>query len=183
MPMKRRRLLLLLLLLLLLGGLLLVPSVRWPIYGWLRGEAFYQGMPASWWKKEIEANYQPIETLGSIALVGSPIWTVDQPLSFLAQLKEYLVPNTTPASVDLVTASPLLNGNPDALPMLQVLIRNGSAKVRRVAVSGLKMQGPVSEVIGSLAEALDDPDAAVRQDVAGALQQLRVTVRRKDGAE
>ncbi len=42
--MKRRRLLLVgLALLLLLSGLLLVRSMRWPIYGWLRGEAFYQG--------------------------------------------------------------------------------------------------------------------------------------------
>jgi hypothetical protein len=38
----RRRLFLLLVLLLLIGGAFLVPSVRWPIYGWLRGEAFYQ---------------------------------------------------------------------------------------------------------------------------------------------
>jgi hypothetical protein len=30
-----------------LSGLLLVPQVRWPIYGWLREEAFYQGRPTS----------------------------------------------------------------------------------------------------------------------------------------
>jgi hypothetical protein len=42
--MKRRCLLVILPLLLLLGGLLLVPSVRWPLYGWLRGVAFYTGM-------------------------------------------------------------------------------------------------------------------------------------------
>ena len=36
---KCRRLLLILVLMLLVGTLLLVPSVRWPIYGWLRGEA------------------------------------------------------------------------------------------------------------------------------------------------
>ena len=51
--MKRRRLLLALALLLFVVGLLLVPSVRWPLYGWLRGEAFYQGMPTSYWHAEI----------------------------------------------------------------------------------------------------------------------------------
>src|SRR5271154_6264238 len=49
----RLRLCLVLLLLLLVSGLLLAPSVRWPIYGWLRGEAFYQGMPTSYWRSEI----------------------------------------------------------------------------------------------------------------------------------
>lgn len=116
-------------------------------------------------------------------LVGSPIWAVDHPLSFWDRVRQQLAPNTMPAVAPIVTDSLLLNGNPDALPVLQVLIRNGSAKVRRVAVSGLKAQGPQSEVIGSLAETLDDPDAAVRQDVEAALLQLRVTVKRKDSAE
>jgi hypothetical protein len=54
--MKRRRRfwLLLALLLLVVGGLLIVPAVRWPIYGWLKGEAFYQGMPTSYWRERIQ---------------------------------------------------------------------------------------------------------------------------------
>src|SRR5271163_2236778 len=55
--MKRRRLILILLPLLLLTSLLLVPSVRWPVYGWLRGEAFYRGMPTSYWSGEINRHY------------------------------------------------------------------------------------------------------------------------------
>ena len=47
---RRWRLLLALTLLLLAGGLALVPGVRWPVYGWLRGEAFYQGRPTSYWR-------------------------------------------------------------------------------------------------------------------------------------
>jgi hypothetical protein len=39
---KRWRLFLALGLLLLVGGLLLVPQVRWPVFGWLKGDAFYQ---------------------------------------------------------------------------------------------------------------------------------------------
>jgi hypothetical protein len=51
---KRCRLFLVLVLLLMVSGLLLLPQVRWPLYGWLRGEAFYQGMPTSYWSLECE---------------------------------------------------------------------------------------------------------------------------------
>ncbi len=44
----RRKLFLLLVLLLLMGGLLLVPEVRWPVHGWLRGEVFYQAGVSSY---------------------------------------------------------------------------------------------------------------------------------------
>src|SRR5579862_8031843 len=54
----RRLLMLLLLLLLLLVSLSLAPSVRWPVYGWLRGEAFYQGMPTSWWRGRIQRHLE-----------------------------------------------------------------------------------------------------------------------------
>jgi hypothetical protein len=41
--MKRRCVLLSFTLLFVVSGLLLVPQIHWPIYGWVRGEAFYQG--------------------------------------------------------------------------------------------------------------------------------------------
>jgi len=43
----------LLVLLLLVSSLLLVPSVRWAVHGWLKGEAFYQGKPTSYWREQI----------------------------------------------------------------------------------------------------------------------------------
>src|SRR5438105_3973061 len=39
--------------LLLIGGLLLLPAVRWRVIGWVKGEAFYQGRPTSYWSKEV----------------------------------------------------------------------------------------------------------------------------------
>ena len=54
---KRHRLMLVLGLLFLLGSPLLMPSVRWSVYGWLREEAFYQGMPTSWWASEIQESF------------------------------------------------------------------------------------------------------------------------------
>src|SRR5262249_40577366 len=70
----RWRLWLVLVLLLLVAGLALVPQVRWPIYGWFRGEAFYQGMPTSWWAQEIRESYRPVAVAEAIAVVveGGP---------------------------------------------------------------------------------------------------------------
>jgi hypothetical protein len=51
---RRWRLWLTLGLLLLLGSLALVPSVRWRVVGWVRGEAFYQGRPTTYWRRQVE---------------------------------------------------------------------------------------------------------------------------------
>jgi hypothetical protein len=39
--------------LLLFGAVLLLPAVRWRIVGWVKGEAFYQGRPTSFWSDVI----------------------------------------------------------------------------------------------------------------------------------
>lgn len=69
-------------LLLLVGGLLLVPSVRWPVFGWLRGEAFYQRMPTSWWASEIEGRYEPLEVqIDTKRRLWGTCWVVQAPNS------------------------------------------------------------------------------------------------------
>src|SRR5690242_8106067 len=95
--MKHRwRLWLLLLLLLLLGGLLLVPQVRWPVYGWLRGEAFYQGMPVSWWAEEIEENYDSGHSISSLGVPSLPNWSKRQPPSIWDHFWDRIVADTAP---------------------------------------------------------------------------------------
>src|SRR5262249_40423050 len=37
---------------LVLGGVLLLPSARWRIVGWVRGERFYEGRPTSFWRED-----------------------------------------------------------------------------------------------------------------------------------
>lgn len=177
--MKRRwRLLISLALLLLLCGLFLLPQVRWPIYGWLRGEVFYQGRPTSYWVNEIEASYQPIMIGGSSYVVplyddGRAIWCVERSASLWDQVLDRVMPRT-PQLADLnnIVGGPLLNGDPGALPVLLALLRDESAKVRRVAISGLVAQGREKlEVITALQEAVNDQDYAVREAARVALGQ------------
>jgi hypothetical protein len=40
-------------LLLLIGAVFLLPAAHWRVIGWLKGEAFYQGRPTSYWDSEI----------------------------------------------------------------------------------------------------------------------------------
>jgi hypothetical protein len=164
-------------LLLLISGVLLVPSVRWPIYGWLRSEAFYQGMPTSWWGKEIEESYYLYVMPG-----GAEIWygTPREPL--WDQLQRWLNLSTTPATV---TADvPLLNGDPEALPVLLALVRAQDAKVRRVAIGGLMGQWDQrAEVIRALLEAVEDPDDEVRQKAIAVLQHMDPEAAAKAGVK
>jgi hypothetical protein len=37
-----------------LAGVAALPGVRWPVVGWVRGEPFYDGRPASYWAAEVE---------------------------------------------------------------------------------------------------------------------------------
>jgi hypothetical protein len=175
--------------LLLLCGLLLLPQVRWPVYGWLRGEAAYQGMPVSWWAREIEESYHP-SYFGKL-LLDEPCprptdWEVTRPASLWDQLQQRLRPETTamPVSDSIIGGGPLLDGDSTALPVLLSLIRNQSAKVRRVSIAGLLAQGkPQPEVVAALLEAMTDPDAAVRRDAMTALQRLDPEVAAKAGVK
>src|SRR5262245_679860 len=65
----RRRWRLFSVLVLVVGSLALVPSVRCRVYGWLRAEPFYDGMPVSWWEREVEASYQP-ERAWSVIIIS-----------------------------------------------------------------------------------------------------------------
>lgn len=167
--MQRRPLLLILLLLFLLGSLLLVPSVRWPVYGWLRGEAFYQGMPVSWWEEEIEARYEPFTD----SVSSAPAWLIVETTSpLLHEIKQQISPDTmsVPLPMTIIPVGPLMEGDPDAIPVLLELLRSGSAKVRRLAIAGLKCHAHCQrEIVTLLREASKDPDKMVRQDAENAL--------------
>jgi hypothetical protein len=62
-PMSRRRLLLGAgVLLVVLAGALAQPGVRWPLWGWLRGEPFYRGKPTSYWAERLRAETCNVQT-------------------------------------------------------------------------------------------------------------------------
>src|SRR5579862_4720093 len=127
MPMTRRWFLLILLLLLLLGSLLLVPSVRWPVYGWLRGEAFYQGKPTSYWS-------QKIRILGEAWRSGnsaSPSPLADRFHSIFQSGDIYTEEQEAVA----------LFKDPSALPVLLALLKDESPVVRSAGVYLLDKTG------------------------------------------
>jgi hypothetical protein len=148
----RRRVFLVLVLLLLVGGLLLVPSIRWPVYGWLRGEVVYQGIPASWWERKIEESYVVLPTFGNLAepeWLPPTRWTLVRPTSFWDLVQERLGLTTTTFTLEWPPPAglPLLNGDPDALPMLLVLVESNNLRVRCLAISdSSKFNAPIPQL-------------------------------------
>ncbi|OAI46023.1 hypothetical protein AYO44_12130 [Planctomycetaceae bacterium SCGC AG-212-F19] len=112
-------------LLLLVGSLLLVPSVRWPIYGWLRGEAFYQGMPTSYWSREIQQWNGKAEYGRSVCGKRS-----SPPSTWIDQVKEHfgLQTSLTPE---------VLETDAQALPVLRALAKDPNPEVRSCAAQAI----------------------------------------------
>lgn len=134
-------------LVLLTGGLVALPAMHWRVIGWVRGEAFYQGMPASWWAREIRGTYLP--ALRG-ARPGPTEWWVATRSSLWDQLYQRFTPRAgVPAFpvMDAVTGSPLLDGDPAALPLLLSLVHDRDAMIRSVAICGLLAQGTRPEVL------------------------------------
>jgi HEAT repeats len=65
---------------------------------------------------------------------------------------------------------PLLEGDPEAVPVLVELLKSPDPKVRQIAVQGLEKIGEQARAgTSGLVEALDDPEEEVRRDAAQAL--------------
>ena len=180
--MKLRWLLLLLLLLPILGGLFLVPSVRWSVYGWLKGEAFYRGMPTSRWVTVIEELYHPFPSDRPAFTPTLPTWVIDTQPSFTDRVRQQITPGKTTLAIDNTLGGALLDGDHDALPVLLALIHSNSAKARRVAVSGLVAHGKARpEIVQALLHATQDPDEDVRGDAKMALKEVAPDAAAKAG--
>jgi hypothetical protein len=157
--MKRRwRLLLVLLLLLVLGGMLLLPSVRWPIYGWLRGEAFYQGMPTSYWRMVFK--------------------TIDHEI-----LYEDLASQPREAVVAEL-AFHQMQDDSTAVPVLRALLQADHPRMRELAAFLLGCNGPQSvEAVAELVIALRDSDSGVCNEAAKALKKIDPEAAAKAGVK
>lgn len=164
---QKRRLLLVLASLLILSGLFLVPSVRWPVYGWLRGEAFYQGMPTSWWAGEVQESFHELT-----AANWPTIWSADIRPSFSDRVRQWLLGYGRGDTWDTYS---LLEGDSAALAILLELLRDESAKARRVAISGLcSLRLRKSEIITALElVTVNDPEDEIRREAMLALDLLR----------
>jgi hypothetical protein len=193
--MKRRwRLWLGLAVVLVLAGGLAHPSVHWRLIGWLKGEAFYQGRPTSWWAGDIDAHYIPmLETWVSLKDSFTPAerqaeidrntwivgWRRDTPEPWWERRpdwwNDWWYPGQARARVVMILDDrpPLVDGDPDALPVLLALLRRPEPKARQVAVSGLaslKSRDPT--VIDALSEAMWDLDPAIRHQAEQAIREI-----------
>jgi hypothetical protein len=112
------------------------------VWGWLRGEAFYQGRPTSYWAERIRPWDSYCEFGGDGGLV--------------VRIRYCYVPNTGAAQrwlINHVGLPPppwpsILDGDPNAEPVLRELLDDSSDLIRQWAVEGLdriqtQERGPV----------------------------------------
>src|SRR6266542_4730578 len=126
--MKRKLRWLLILVILAAFGVWLEPTRV--IWGWLRGEAFYDGRPTSWWALELE-NWEAQSTGSTIWMdqYGSPpdlnatYWRSPSPWE--QWFTKFINVKAARGSCSVVT-----DGNPAAAPVLLVLADSPSRKLR-----------------------------------------------------
>jgi hypothetical protein len=121
---------------LLLALLLLLLLAAWfepthCVRGWLRGEAFYQGRPTSFWALECRSWWAI--TFNHSAWPNDVIWA-QRPGLF----DRFLPARWQQRFVDIIDTPPLLRGDPDAEPVLRELLNDPSPQVQELAETGLK---------------------------------------------
>lgn len=116
----------------------LQPDVHWYVIGVVRGEAFYQGRPTSWWAWHVESSYEPAPFVPAKGNeIVPPHWMLLTPPSIADRLLAWPGPPPTPWFSDAI----LSHGFGDAIPVLLELLPNPSVKVRQLAVFALRCLG------------------------------------------
>jgi len=104
------------------------------VWGWLRGEAFYQGRPTSFWSREIK-QWRPGPGTIAVSKEGSFVSNSQsygrKPTSFEQFLSRFM---TLPAG----SWPTLLDGDPDAELVLRELLNDRDEDARNWADEGLK---------------------------------------------
>ena len=132
-----------------LGGVLITPEVRYTVFGSLRQENRYQGLPSSYWAWRVR------RWLGR---VGTPVYPVSEvvlPLDWLGKVKFFLDGGHE-------RPPPLFSGDPDVGPVLIDLLRADEEVVRDVAAYALwRVEPPVLESLPALLAVLNDSSPKV----------------------
>jgi hypothetical protein len=158
------------------GLLLTVPPIRnWIWYapaGWLRGEAFYEGLPTSYWRDKLVADREWLVEPGGFP--GNPKRPQRGPRAWYERLMTYLgmraVPfqaarlrHRIPRDAEGLPWPVELIGQTAARPVLLELAHDRTAWIRCVAYRSLGHPATCEpEGLAALTAALDDPDAKVR---------------------
>ncbi|MBI3409868.1 MAG: hypothetical protein HY040_16135 [Planctomycetes bacterium] len=135
--MKRKRFVVFLLVLVVVAfGIWLEPTrVAW---GWLRGEAFYQGRPTSWWSSELR-KWERHSVGGSIlVLVRDGGW------NWAPKPWYRLLPSRLHPTLDIRQCGPrpaLFRWTPEARDVLKELLEDSEPMVQLVAAEGLEELG------------------------------------------
>lgn len=110
-------------------AILVFPTSRFLLFGWIRGESFYGGRPTSDWHREIhgyDEHWFPL----------SQDWYLSRPVSSgLVGWWRKLCGFDEQATIGV--QSPLLSGDPEALHVLMELLQYPDNHSRRVGAYGL----------------------------------------------
>lgn len=177
---KSRLLWLVFLVLFLVGGALLVPSVAWQVYGRLHGEAFYKGMPTSYWSGQCRNYYVEFYEHG-----GRANWRYQRRPSWADQLLSYCGVTASSDTDPLLNENdPLLKPDLEAIPVLVELLKTGDPQSQLVAAYVLewigmragapelpmeKVQYALQAAVPALQEAARSDDKDVRKNMLSAL--------------
>jgi hypothetical protein len=107
------------------------------VWGWLRGEAFYQGKPTSWWSREIQqwTSYLWVEGFPPEKTTRKVRVSAREPTSFEELLGRFV-------KLPEATWPTLLDGDPNGRPILQELLHDPSRFVRELAEEALSEGEP-----------------------------------------
>jgi hypothetical protein len=110
------------------------PGIYWRAIGWIRGEAFYNGRPTSYWHAQLD-QYEE---------VWAHCWGQIHVLRPKNTKFEILVQSIFGIKLD-DRGYALWDGDPQAIPVLLELLKYPDCKSRRVAATGLSNVGPPAE--------------------------------------
>jgi hypothetical protein len=130
----KKRPIIICLVVLVLGSVLFWLQSNYIITGWLNGEAFYQGRPTSYWRRDLENviclsltdGRRPLEKIflrESASLRGWLDRMVENPSKF--------------AGLEIVEDHPLWTGDPESRDVLTQLLEGATDTIREFAEVGL----------------------------------------------
>lgn len=147
----------------LLAGLLLEPTSRLVLLGWMRGESLYRGRPTGYWHRDLSRCEELWSFLSQDYYLSGPEPTpIEEWLSWLLGSKQKAGVGGL-GSEDFDRRFPVLGGDPAAVPVLVELLQYPDCKARREAAEGLRRIGPgAEEAVPALVEiAQTTPDYAL----------------------
>jgi HEAT repeat protein len=163
MARKNRLLLVVLPLLIVIAACLLVPGIRSRVFGFFRGEPFFDGMPASAWAKELEHdNAKGKPAFDNLYKGGKAALPVLVALAFGSDS-----PSRAPAQALLADL-----GEPAVPALIQVLNKSSAQEQAQAAEILGKMGGKARTATEPLARLLDADSEPVRRAAMYALEKI-----------